>query len=322
MRKKILYIVCIAIILLLAVDLFVGNYLVTFAIARKESVNYDIVPKASIKTDAQRQMEENAKLVLEKADKWLEQAEMEQVSLTSEDGLTLQADYFENKDATHNYAIVVHGYTGNRTNMRQLAAYYAEKGYHILTPDLRAHGQSEGDYIGMGWLDRKDILKWIDYLLERDPDAVIVLHGVSMGGATVMMTSGEDLPENVKAIVDDCGYTSVWDIFSDEIKYLFHIPTFPVLNTASAFGVLRAGYSFREASAIEQVKRTRVPIFFTHGSEDTFVHTDMVYELYDACPTEKELYVAQGAGHGQAIYLDPQLYFDKIFAFLDRYMGE
>ena len=59
-------------------------------------------------------------------------------------------------------------------------------------------------------------------IIEENPDAKIILHGISMGGATVMMCAGENLPSNVKGIVDDCGYTSVWDIFSDELSVLFH----------------------------------------------------------------------------------------------------
>ena len=201
--------------------------------------------------------------------------------------------------------------------MYAYAMLYAERGYHVLTPDMRSHGESEGGYIGMGWLDRKDILKWIELILDRDPQAEIVLHGVSMGGATVMMTSGEALPENVVAIVDDCGYTSVWDVFSDELKYLFHLPDFPFLYTASGFAKLRAGYTFGEASALEQVKKSETPMLFIHGSEDNFVHTEMVYRLYDACPARKELYVAEGAGHGQSLFIDPGQYMSRVFGFLD-----
>jgi fermentation-respiration switch protein FrsA (DUF1100 family) len=138
-----------------------------------------------------------------------------------------------------------------------------------------------------------------------------------MGGATVMMTSGENLPDNIKAIIDDCGYTSVWDEFTDEAKYLFNIPQFPILYTASAISNIRAGYTFQEASAIEQVKKTKIPIFFIHGSEDNFVNTNMVYRLYEACPTQKDIYVVEGAGHGQSLYLDPDLYFEKVFNFIN-----
>ena len=96
----------------------------------------------------------------------------------------------------------------------------------------------------MGWHDRKDVLMWVDKIIEMDPDSDIVLYGVSMGGATVMMTSGEDLPDNVKCIVEDCGYTSAWDEFEYQLKELFGLPSFPLLNTANNITMLRAGYGF------------------------------------------------------------------------------
>ena len=125
-------------------------------------------------------------------------------------------------------------------------------------------------------------------------------------------------PEQVKAVVEDCGYTSVWDIFKDELHYLFHLPSFPLLNIASKISSLRAGYSFTEASSLEQIKKAKVPVLFIHGSEDNFVHTDMVYQVYDACPSPKQLLVVEGAGHGNSYSHDPELYFDTVFSFLEE----
>lgn len=321
MKKKIAIILGILLIVFGIIDLVGANYLVTYAIARKDGVHSEVAPDSITADEAQQIIDQNVKLLYEEVDTWKDTVTTTTMHITSDDGLLLEADYYDSPEATgHKYAIVVHGYSSNRGSMLPYGMTYSNAGYQVLMPDLRAHGNSEGDYIGMGWLDKADIVKWIDTIIEMDPEAQIILHGVSMGGATVLMTSGEDLPDNVKAIVDDCGYTSVWDIFSDEVVYLFHVPTFPVLNTASMIAKIRAGYSFTEASAIEQVKKTSLPIFFSHGSEDNFVHTDMVYELYDACPTHKELYVVEGAGHGQAMYLDPETYFSRIFTFLSAYV--
>ena len=107
--------------------------------------------------------------------------------------------------------------------------------YQVLTPDLRACGDTDGNYLGMGWLDRKDILSWIDWIVAQDSDARIVIHGISMGAATTMMTAGEDTPDQVVAFVEDCGYTSVWDIFSSELKLRFGMPEFPLMYTANLF---------------------------------------------------------------------------------------
>ena len=106
-----------------------------------------------------------------------------------------------------------------------------------LTPDLRACGDTDGNYLGMGWLDRKDILSWIDWIVAQDSDARIVIHGISMGAATTMMTAGEDTPDQVVAFIEDCGYTSVWDTFSSELKLRFGMPEFPLMYTANLFAI-------------------------------------------------------------------------------------
>ncbi len=310
-------VVIILAVVLVALDLFAGNYLVSFALSRASASGVAVAPTPTTTEDTQDTVDQVWKKISKLTDEWVDSANRTVVSIKSGDGLDLVGDIFNTDSNSHKWLIAIHGYTGKREHMYSYARYYAEKGYNILTPDMRSHGDSEGKLIGMGWLDKEDVKLWIDYVLNLDPEAEIVLHGVSMGGATVMMTSGEDLPENVKAIIDDCGYTSVWDEFTDEARYLFHISQFPILYTASAISKLRAGYSFQEASAIEQVKKTDIPIFFIHGSEDNFVNTDMVYSLYDACPTQKDIYVVDGAGHGQSLYLNPDLYFEKVFNFID-----
>ncbi len=318
--KKRFFIPITILLILILIDILGGNYLVNFAITRKNASGTKVAPTSITETEDQKIINDNYKEVAEKVDEWLETTDVSIANITSDDGLNLVADYYNVNSDSHKYAILVHGYSGNRTHMKTYGLYYAEQNYNILMPDLRSHGDSEGTYIGMGWLDKADMLKWIDYIISMDPEAQIVLHGVSMGGATVLMTSGEDLPDNVKAIVDDCGYTSVWDIFADEMEYLFNLPEFPFLYSASFFANIRAGYDFKDASSIEQVRKTTLPIFFAHGSVDNFVHTDMVYELYDVCPTDKELYVVEGAGHGQAMYYDPDTYFDKVFSFIGKYV--
>ena len=320
-KRKVIWIIGILLVLLLAADLFAGNYMVSFAITRSTASGAAVAPESKNSDAANAQIAEGWSQIREKKEGWYASAEREEVSILSEDGLRLVGDYYPASGDGHRYVLAIHGYTGRRSGMISYAQMYASRGFHVLTPDMRSHGDSEGTFIGMGWLDRKDILRWIDWIIQRDPDAQIVLHGVSMGGATVMMTVGEKLPAQVVAAVEDCGYTSVWDEFSDEMKYLFHLPDFPVLYTASAIAKLRAGYSFREASALEQVKKAQIPMLFIHGSEDNFVRADMVYPLYDACPTAKALYVAEGAGHGQALFIDPDAYEQQVFDFLGSVMA-
>ena len=221
----------------------------------------------------------------------------------------------------HKYAILFHGYTGAAWQMAPYGKMFYEMGCSVLIPDARAHGESEGDYIGMGWLERPDVLGWINSVTGSDPDAEIVLLGVSMGGATVMMAAGEDLPDNVKCIVEDCGYSSVWDEFELQLKNVFGLPSFPLLNAASLVCRIRAGYSFREASSVKQLQKAQVPMLFIHGDTDTFVPFSMLDVVYEACASpEKEKLVVHDAAHGTAADTDPELYWSTVTAFVGKYI--
>ncbi len=242
------------------------------------------------------------------------------LTIVSDDDLKLNGYLFKNENTTQKWAIVVHGYNGNSTQMTRYVRNFYENGYHVLTPDLRGHGDSEGHYIGMGWDDRKDMLLWINQIIEKDPQAEILLYGISMGGATVMMTSGESLPANVKVIVEDCGYSSVVDEFTYQLDDLFGLPKFPVMNAANTITKIRAGYDLNEASAVEQVAKSKTPILFIHGDTDTFVPYTMLDEVYNAANVEKEKLIIPGAGHGEAEKVDPEKYWNTIWNFVNKFM--
>ena len=95
--------------------------------------------------------------------------------------LKLSAIYLPRTDS-HKTAIVAHGYMGNAETMANYAKMFHDLGYNVLVPDARGHGKSEGDYIGFGWHERKDYVKWIDQVLETNGQSEeIVLYGISMG---------------------------------------------------------------------------------------------------------------------------------------------
>jgi hypothetical protein len=240
--------------------------------------------------------------------------------ITSYDDLRLHAYVFENDSSNRRWVIMAHGYSSDASRLSAMAKRFYDMGFSVLMPDARGHGESEGDYIGMGWHDRKDILFWSYALIEKDPDAQIVLYGVSMGGATVMMTAGEELPDNVKCIVEDCGYTSVWDEFAYQLDAIFNLPEFPFMHFSSLVCRVRAGYWIGEADAIEQIKKATVPMMFIHGSEDTFVPSSMLDEAYEAATIEKERLYVEGAGHGAASVIAGEDYWDAVKEFIFKYI--
>ncbi|MCR5754358.1 MAG: alpha/beta hydrolase, partial [Acetatifactor sp.] len=207
--------------------------------------------------------------------------------------------------------------------MYQFAKWYNENGYHVVAPDLRCQGESEGDFIGMGWTDHFDCRLWLDHILEEDPDAQIVLHGQSMGASTALMMSGdEELSENVKAVVSDCAYTDAYSMFGNKITEWFHLPPFPFVDSACLMLKLRGGYDLKNASAVDAVRRSTTPILFIHGDEDAMIDVSMVYELFMATPCRKDLLIVEGAGHAQAQDKDPERYYGMITEFLQDFIEE
>ena len=305
--KKIVLIVLAVLLALAAGGLaFVGNYLFRFALDPQ--------------FDGMIGSYEDGDWMLEGDSAWLD-GNSEDRWLTSRDGLKLHGLYLAQPQESHKYVVACHGYGSIPQFMGRSAAHFYGLGYNILAPAARAHELSEGRYASMGWLERKDIVDWVNTLVEADPDAEIVLYGISMGGATVMMTAGEELPANVKCIIEDCGYSSVWDEFAVQLDEIFGLPTFPVLDAASLVTRVRAGFGFKEASAVEQLKKTSLPILFIHGEDDTFVPYAMLDVVYEACASpEKERLSVPNAAHGEASWADPETYWSTVEAFLAKHM--
>ena len=258
---------------------------------------------------------------LNDAQKWLEEkSNYSDKYIESYDKLQLHS-YVVTQNS-NKWAIVVHGYGGSGKLMSDKSKYFYDMGYNVLIPDLRGHGKSEGDYIGMGWKDRLDIISWINFIIKENPNAEIVLHGTSMGAATVLMTSGENLPSNVKAIVADCAYTSAWDEFSYQLETYLKVPSYYILNVTNMVTKLKAGYSLKEASALECVKKATVPILYIHGDKDKFVPYSMMDKLYDATSSPKEKLTIEGGEHANSDLVSPFLYWLTLEDFLNQYVTQ
>ena len=213
-------------------------------------------------------------------------------------------------------ALIIHGWRDCSIDFLFLARLYEHMlDYNIVMPDLHAHGLSEGDMIQMGWFDRNDVLHWLT-VFQTD---TMVVHGVSMGAATTMMTSTEPLPPGIRDIhfVDDCGYTSVWDEFSGELQNQFGLPPFPLMYTTNLLCKLWLGWSFNDASPLDAVRRSPHPMLFIHGSSDTFVPTAMVHRLYAAKPSKKTLWIAPDAKHTESYLMHKDEYLYRLRNFLN-----
>lgn len=240
-----------------------------------------------------------------------EQSNFQDITIPSFDDLHLHAYEITNTDR---WILIVHGYYGNAKDMKEPARRFYDLGFSVLMIDLRGHGKSEGNYIGFGGHDAKDVQSWIDYLNQKKVTS-ICLYGVSMGGATVMMCS-DQVPAIVKGIIEDCGYSTLKEMFVYQLKQMFHLPAFPILPCANILMHLKAHYGVSDIQPIEHVKRATVPMLFIHGDLDTFVPFSMLQKNYDACSTTKTKVVIHHGQHANNHRIDPDTYWKEITKFL------
>ncbi len=255
-------------------------------------------------------------------DAWIDTQKYDNIVIKNRKNQPLHGIIVKALEPSDKWVICIHGYTSSPKGMGGYGLHHHARGYNILFPSLRAHGDSEHKYISMGWKDRFDIIDWIDYLINVYGDIKIVLHGASMGAATVMMTTGEELPENVKCCIADCGYTDVFSELKNELRASYHLPPFPLLYVSSIICKIFGGYTYKEASCVKQIQKSKTPTLFIHGEEDEFVPYRMLYANYNAAACEKEKLSIPDADHANAHLFHPEIYWPKTFEFIDKYIDK
>ncbi|QPS72035.1 alpha/beta hydrolase [Lactococcus garvieae] len=231
----------------------------------------------------------------------------------------MKAWYLPAEKATDKTILLANGYKSVRDRYGAFGWLFHDLGYNVRMPDYRAGAQSPGKYIGFGWLDRLDNKAWIEKIVTKNPHSLIAMFGISMGAAATMMVSGENLPNNVKCFIEDCGYDTVWNELTHKAKSDYHLPPFPLIYLLSFWSKLFAGYDWKEASAVNQLRKNKKPFLFIHGDQDTFVPPEMVYRNYEATQGPKEIYIAKGGRHVRSYEIDKEKYRAVVECFLNKY---
>ena len=301
MKKRLFIILSILSFMIASYLLYIGNYIYDYTLNphAKEKI-FDIVDIDQTN--------------LKKAKEWLNQYSED--CYIENDQLLLHSYFIKQK--SHVYVMIVHGYNGDGVSMISAIKHMYKWKYNLLVPDLRGHGHSEGNYIGMGYDDARDIRHWIDFIIQQDKLANIFLYGVSMGGAAVLNVSGQTLPHQVKGIIEDSGYSNALDIYKE------HMPVKGIardiaLSMLDIVTNMKAGYKIKDVQPLKQVKKSCTPILFIHGSDDELVPINMVYSLYKATSASKELLIIQNAHHSEGSVIDTSTYYYTVHNFIKKY---
>lgn len=240
---------------------------------------------------------------IREAARYLDDHNAQDLYTASHDGLKLHARWLPAENAVGT-VLLFHGYRSCvLSDFAVYIPFYHSLGFNVLLADQRSHGKSEGKYITFGICERKDALTWIrchNELLGRNP---VYLIGMSMGASTVLMAAGENLPSNVRGVIADCGFTSPWEIIG-EVMSQAKVPRFPLLQVAGIYTRLFAGFGLREYSTLDAMVQCKVPVLLFHGLDDHFVPSRMSQAAFDACKSEKQLILVEGASHGTACLTD------------------
>ena len=272
---------------------------------------------------ADMQKWEEYKKIITPRKEWLLEQPLEQIDIKARDGIRLRGWYLPAKNPSDRLVIGLHGYTSSGlSNFSPHSYFFHQLGFDCLIVDHRAHGESEGQYIGFGVLDRYDCKAWIEYIEKRFGGTKrIILHGTSMGATTALMTLGfNDLPDSLKGVISDCAFTSPYDVFVHILKRDYHLPPFPLMQFNSMLCRKKAGYGFDDYSTLTALQHTDRPVLIIHGAEDNFVPSRMSRENAEACRSPYELLIVPNAGHGASYYENMQLYEEAELRFINKWI--
>ncbi|MBR2759885.1 MAG: alpha/beta hydrolase [Solobacterium sp.] len=254
---------------------------------------------------------------------WLASRPLEEVSVRSEEGYLLKGSYFPCADAER-IVLCAHGYRGNPIeDFSAIAGWLHEHGSDLLLIDQRATNRSEGNFITFGAKEKTDVKRWCDWLEKRNEKQLpVYLYGVSMGASTVLLASGLELPDGVKGIIADCGYSSIRSTFEDRVRESFHLFPYPLMYFMEYWCRKIAGFTLEEGDVGRALETNTLPVLFLHGEEDHFVKPENTLRNFEACKADKKLVIVPGASHLISSIVNPNLYTENLKEFFERCEGK
>ncbi len=259
------------------------------------------------------------KNVFKESLEYIDSLQNQRIYIKSFDGIRLAASYYDNNNSDTTI-LLFHGYRSDgRFDFACAVKYYIEMGLNVLVVDQRCNGESGGWLITFGIKERKDAVSWIRFINEKYAPKNIFLSGVSMGATTVMMAANLDLPNNVKGIIADCGFTSAPDIIKKVARQAFKINATPILPVLNLMCKIFGRFSLYETTTVKTLSESDIPIFFIHGKKDGFVPCEMTEISYKAARAEKHICLVDDADHGISFLVDTDNIQRRISEFVKKH---
>jgi fermentation-respiration switch protein FrsA (DUF1100 family) len=239
------------------------------------------------------------------------------VSFLSRTGVTIVGSFFPGE--RRETIVLSHGYGDNRKQMTPWAEFLHRHGYTVLTYDMRDRGDSGGDAVTLGALEKKDLMSAVDYLTTRpdvNPDRIGAL-GLSLGASTTILAAAED--PRIRAVVEDSGFSDAPNVIDTSFEHFIGLPAFPFAPITIAIAARRVGQDINSVRPMDEIARISPrPLLVIHCKGDKVVPPDNSERNFKAAGEPKEIWWLPGGGHIKGHTIAPEEYERRVDEFFDR----
>ncbi len=252
-------------------------------------------------------------------EKWYEAVNKEILWIKSQQGYLLHAVFLQPLQ-TKNTVIICHGVTESKVNSFKYARLFEKLGFNSVVYDHRRHGDSGGKTTSFGFYEKDDLQAIVQSIREKiGQDAILGIHGESMGAATTILYAGT-FEDEADFHIADCPFSD----FTEQVLHVLRretpFRTMMVLRIANLFLKVRDGYTLKLVSPKEVVQHIKKPMLFIHSLEDTFILPYMTEELYEKKPEPKMLKLFEKGAHAKSFNKNPEEYERVVKNFLKTYV--
>lgn len=221
------------------------------------------------------------------------------------------------KNYSESFVILCHMYGATPYSMGEYAKHFYDLGFNLVIPELTTANGNNEKSLFLSSADTDNILFWINYITENNENSKIILFGVSTGGATAFEVAGEKLPENVKCIITDSCYSTLWDLYGNYLSVAYEKSPFPIRNIASLYCSIKYDVDLKETGPYSLAKQVEKPVLFMHGESDVIATVNDNNDLYMECEVKgrKQEFIPE-AEHSRIITKDSEKYWEYIDEFI------
>lgn len=216
--------------------------------------------------------------------------------------------------------MICHGWGANKSDILSFTSFLAARGgYNLFYFDFRNHGDSGGSRSSLGKYEIQDILSAYEFVKRTRPGLCrqTALFGFSMGAGAAVGAASK-LPE-IAGVVAENPFSSFDDVVARFAKLYYKVPRTPLVDITLAFVRLRLGFNPNDYSPVKYIAEVSPrPLLIIQGGSDQRMPPRVGKELYEAAKNPKELWIVEGADHGEAYMKSGRRYELKLLEFFAK----